>query len=64
MTYNDACIVGVGFRQREFPNVVERVLSAVDYSVVSGVVDGNIVAGVGCGIPEVDKRGKAEEVVG
>ncbi len=39
-------------------------LSAVDYSVVSRVVDGNVVAGVGGGIPEVDKRGKAEEVVG
>ncbi len=51
VAYDDACRVGVGFRQREFPNVVERVLSAIDYSLMSGVVDGNVVAGVGGGIP-------------
>jgi hypothetical protein len=41
MANNDACRVGVGFGQREFPDIIELVLVAVDNSVVSRVADGD-----------------------
>ena len=43
--------------------MVERVLGAVNYCVVSGVVDGDAILGVGSRITEINKRSKAEEIV-
>ncbi len=50
---------GVGGRlgQRELPDVVGRKLSAVDYSLLGGVVDRDAGARVGSGVAEIDERG-------
>ena len=43
--------------------MVERVLGAVDYCVVGGIVDGDASLRVGSRITEINKRSKAKEIV-
>ncbi len=63
MTDHDECRVRVGFRERKFPDVVERVFGAVDDCVVGGIVDGDASLWVGSPITEINERSKAEEIV-
>ncbi len=54
MADDNAGGVGDGLRQRELPDVVSRKFSAVDYSLVGGVVNIDAGARVGGSLAEID----------
>jgi hypothetical protein len=51
---DDAGSVGVGFGERELPDIVERLFSAVNHRVMGRVINGDASLGVSGYVPKID----------